>query len=374
MNLVIPHGFETNYTVGFVRGLVANGVELTVISDEGSDARLASLGVARRNLRGSLDPARSSAAKLINLVRYYLRLAGTVFQHRHGTIHFTGLLASRLLWFEGIILPCWFRLWSRRYIHTAHNALPHGRERCKLTRFIYRWAYRFPHHIVAHSRSVATQLATEFNVHPSRLAVISIGLNDEIPTLDCSQAEARRRLGLPVAGRFALCFGKVEPYKGVDLLIEAWGHFRNPDTRLYIVGSCRDADHGARLGQAIDRSPRAASIEWRQAFVSNDEAALWLRACDVGVLPYRQISQSGVIFLFLRHGLPIVATSVGSFAEFVDSDSGILAEAATAAEIALALGGFFARAQHFSREQIARRAGQYSWDRQCAKLREFYTH
>ena len=43
------------------------------------------------------------------------------------------------------------------------------------------------------------------------------------------------------------------------------------------------------------------------------------------VLPYRHISQSGVLFLALSQGLPVVATRVGALPEVLcDGESGLL--------------------------------------------------
>jgi len=371
-NLLIPHGFEANYVIGFARGLAANGVQFTVMSSDEIAVRLAAAGISQSNLRGSQEQTRNAWRKAANLIRYYALLLWIVFRHRGGTTHFNGLLASRLIFFDGLVLPVWFRLWASRYIHTAHNALPHGRENSVLFRWVYRWVYRFPHTIIAHTDKVARQLETEFGVDPSRITVISIGLNDEIPETALSAAECRQKLGLPLQGLVALFFGKVEPYKGVDLLAEAWSLVRTSEARLVVAGWCPDAGYATTIREAMARSPRAATMEWREGFVPNDEVAVWLKACNVVVMPYRNIYQSGVVFLCLRFGVPIVATDVGSLAEFIDADSGIIAKSNDPAGIAAALDRFFAKVSRFRRDEIARRATKYSWDRQCAAIKHLY--
>jgi glycosyltransferase involved in cell wall biosynthesis len=372
MNLLIPHDFEANYVLGFARGLAANGVEFTVVSSDEIEERLSAAGIAQCNLRGSLDPARPVWRKAANLVRYYLLLSWTIFRHRGGTIHFNGLLTSRIILFDGLFLPAWIRLWSGRYIHTAHNVLPHSRENSILFRRMYRWIYLFPNLIIAHTAKVARQLESEFGVDPTRIAVISIGLNQEIADTDLSVAESRRQLGLPTDGPIAIFFGKLEPYKGVDILAEAWGKVRNPAARLFITGWCPDAAYAETVRSAIGRSLRAATMQWREGFVPNELAAVWLKACDVVVMPYRNIYQSGVVFLCLRFGVPIVATNVGSLAEFVDSESGIIARTNDSEGIAGALDQFFSAPARFQRDKIALRAAKYAWDRQCFAIKHLY--
>jgi glycosyltransferase involved in cell wall biosynthesis len=372
MNMLVPHGFEPNYVAGFARGLAANGVSVTVVSDDDIAPRLAAAGIAQRNLRGSHNQTRPALEKAANILRYYLGLLRMIVEFRGGTIHFNGLLDSRAILLDGFLLPLWLRLWAGRYIHTAHNALPHSREKSGLFRWVYRWIYRFPHTIIAHTERVATQLESEFGVARHRIIVISIGLNDEVPTTDLSAQAARERLGLPGQGPIALFFGKVEPYKGVDLLAEAWGLVRTPDSRLVIAGWCPDPPYAERVRSAIRGSSRASGVQWREGFVPNDEVALWLRACDVVVMPYRNIYQSGVVFLCLRFGVPIVATDVGSLSEYVDEVSGIIAPRDDPAGFAAALDCFFASRASYDRGTIARQAMKYSWDRQCLRIKHLY--
>jgi glycosyltransferase involved in cell wall biosynthesis len=372
MNLLVPHGFEANYVAGFARGLAAIGVDATVASDDDIAPRLAAAGIAHRNLRGSLDPKRSTREKAANILRYYFGLLRMIVEFRGGTIHFTGLLASRAILLDGVLLPLWLRLWAGRYVHTAHNALPHSREKSSLFRLVYRWAYRFPHTIIAHTERVAKQLELDFGVARNRIIVISIGLNEEVPTTALSAREARQHLGLPEQGPIALFFGKVEPYKGVDLLAEAWGSVRTPDSHLVIAGWCPDPPYAERVCSVIRVSSRASSMQWREGFVPNDEVALWLRACDVVVMPYRNIYQSGVVFLCLRFGVPIVATDVGSLSEYVDAASGIIAPPDDPAGLAAALDRFFSSRACYDRETIARQAMKYSWDRQCLRIKHLY--
>jgi glycosyltransferase involved in cell wall biosynthesis len=89
-------------------------------------------------------------------------------------------------------------------------------------------------------------------------------------------------------------------------------------------------------------------------------------------MPYRSIYQSGVVFLCLRFGVPIVATRVGSLPDFIDNDSGVFAEENNAAGIAGAIDRFFGQRGHYRREDIARRAQRYSWANQCAAIKHLY--
>ncbi len=371
-NVIIPHGFEANYVLGFCKGLQANGLDLLVVSSDEIEARVRQAGLPQLNLRGSQQENRSVVAKAANFVRYYVQLLWLIFRTRGGTHHFVGLLGSRIILLDGVVLPLWLRLWSGRYLHTAHNALPHSREHSRFFHHAYRWIYRFPHTILVHTGKVAEQLEHTFGVEPRRIVTISIGLNEEVPAAPVDQAEARRRLGVPADARLALFFGKIERYKGVDLLLQAWDQVKTPRARLVIAGQCPDSGYAAELQRARAAAAAPESIDWREGFVPNDAVALWLTACDVVVMPYRNIYQSGVVFLCLQFGVPIVATRVGSLAEYVDAGSGIIADSGDPAAFSRALDAFFAAPDRFDRAQIRARATRYSWPRQCAGIKHLY--
>jgi glycosyltransferase involved in cell wall biosynthesis len=370
--LLIGHGFEANYLLGFARGLYAQGVDLLVTADDTSAPLLAAAGLPHVNLRGSVDPRRSPGSKLSNLLRYHVRLAALVFRHRGGVVHFCGILRRELILLEGVLLPLWLRLWAGTYLHTAHNALPHGCADRRLFRLAYRWIYRWPHAILTHAAVVSRQLEQEFGVSPARLHRISIGLNEEVPASGLDAAGARERLGLPATGRLLLFCGKIEPYKGLDLLLAAWAQITAPDARLCIVGASRDPDQTAALARQIAALPPERRPLWRDAFVPNAELGLWLEAADALVLPYRQIYQSGVVLLGLRFGLPLIATPVGSMPDYVNPSTGILADATDVPALTRALQAFLDRDPPFSRAGIAAAAQEFAWPRQCARIRALY--
>ncbi len=370
--LLIGHGFEANYLLGFARGLRAQGIDLLVTADDTSAPLLADAGLPHVNLRGSVDPRRSLGPKLFNLLRYHLRLAALVYRHRGGAIHFCGILRRELILLEGLLWPLWLRLWAGTYLHTAHNALPHGCADRRLFRLAYHWIYRWPHAILTHAAVVSRQLEREFDVAPPRLHRISIGLNEEVPASGLDIPGARIQLGLPAQGRLLLFCGKIEPYKGLDLLLAAWAQVDAPDARLCIVGASRDADQTAQLRRQIAALPPDRRPLWRDAFVPNAELGLWLEAADTLVLPYRQIYQSGVVLLGLRFGLPLIATPVGSLPDYVTTNTGILAEAADVPALTRALKAFLDRPHPFSRTTIATAAEEFAWPRQCARIRALY--
>jgi glycosyltransferase involved in cell wall biosynthesis len=126
---------------------------------------------------------------------------------------------------------------------------------------------------------------------------------------------ARVKAGGPVS---ILLFGKIKHYKGLDLLIEAFGTLPEglrQRARLRIVG-----EPYLPLEPLQERARElgiAERIDWEPRFIDDAEIPSLLASADILAFPYRQIDASGVLMAGLEHGKPILASRLGAFAEML---------------------------------------------------------
>ncbi len=134
--------------------------------------------------------------------------------------------------------------------------------------------------------------------------------------------EARALLGVPPSARLFLFTGLLRPYKGWDLLLEAFARVRPefPEALLVFAGEAwGDAKKLARQGA------RHANTRFELRYLSERERALWLDACDVVVCPYRHATGSGIAADALAHGRGVIGTRVDGLIDVVaEGVSGIL--------------------------------------------------
>ena len=78
-----------------------------------------------------------------------------------------------------------------------------------------------------------------------------------------------------------LCFGLMRPYKGIDLLLDAWGDGLG-GAELWIVGMARMDTPALRAARARRRALRA------ERFVADDELPALFGRAQLVVLPYRE--------------------------------------------------------------------------------------
>jgi glycosyltransferase involved in cell wall biosynthesis len=163
-----------------------------------------------------------------------------------------------------------------------------------------------------------------------------------------------------------LCFGLMRPYKGIDVLLEAWREV--DDAELWIAGMPR-----------MDISPlRAAAppnVRFVPRFITDDELPGYFQAADLVVLPYREIDQSGVLFTALAFGKPLLLSDVGGFPEIAATGAARTFPAGDAFALGAALAellGDRAALGAIAANARALAQGQYSWEAVAAGTLELY--
>ncbi len=132
-----------------------------------------------------------------------------------------------------------------------------------------------------------------------------------------------------------LALGMVRPYKGTDLLLQALGQVPGPT--LTIAGELwRSA--GVRVQELADTPALRGRVQVRGGYVPASQIAPLMAAHDVLALPYRSATASQNALLGFAHGLPVLATRVGTFpAEITDGVDGLLADPGSVESLAAAL-------------------------------------
>lgn len=222
-------------------------------------------------------------------------------------------------------------------------------------------------HIIIHTDSGRRELIAGFGVDGDNVSVIPHGAFDYLLDVPGERPlpDELARVTKPVV----LAFGLIRPYKGTDVLLEAFRQI--PDAELWIVGSPRlDMSEIRRV--AGELSDRVRLIE---RFVPDHEVAAYFRRADVIALPYRHIEQSGVLYSALAFGKPLVLSDVGGFPEIAAAGAATLTPAGDADRLAEAIDRLLGSPDELERQSAAAdalRTGAYSWDRIAASTEMVY--
>lgn len=166
--------------------------------------------------------------------------------------------------------------------------------------------------VIVHTEQARRRLV-DYGVPASRLVKIAHGfLHDEHaapPEPPAPRDDASIRF---------LLFGKIKPYKGVDLVIEAVRRMAPEDRArcwVEVVGKPY-MDVAPLVAAAADLGDH---VRFDFRFVEDRELASLLAGADALVFPYREIDMSGVLMTGLRAARPIIASAIGGFAELLES-------------------------------------------------------
>jgi D-inositol-3-phosphate glycosyltransferase len=337
------------YAFGLAMALAAEHVGVDVIGSDDLDSPELHVTPNLRflNFRGNQHESTNFAEKLWKLAVYYARLMRYAARSKPRILHI--LWNNKIELFDRTILMIYYKLCGKKIAFTAHNVNQARRDAkdSLVNRLTLRIQYQLCDHIFVHTKKMKDELCQDFGVAEKAVTVIRHPLNNAFPDTDLTPSEAKKRLDLRYDEKAVLFFGRIRPYKGIEHLLAAFNLLAagRPNYRLIIAGEPKKGSEEYR--NEIERSARTeftpGQIILKIQFIPDAEMEVYLKAADVLVLPYKEIFQSGVLFLAYSFGLPVVATDVGSFREeIVEGRTGFLCQPGDPAELAKAIETYFA--------------------------------
>jgi glycosyltransferase involved in cell wall biosynthesis len=300
--------------------------------------------------RGGLDGRRSR-----------LRLAAKLVEHIPDMLRYRrAALAADVAHFQWLtVQPLDAHLLPRRrptpagprpaLVLTAHDVMPREPRPGQVA--AQRRLYKRFDAVVAHSEHSRRRLVGELGVDPGRVEIIPHGAFTHLTALDGDSPPPRAE------GPVALCFGLLRPYKGLDVLLEAWRGVERP-AELWIAGM-------PRMDMEPLRAAAGANVRIDARFIPDAEMAACFRRADLVVLPYLEAEQSGVLFTALAFGKPLLLSDVGGFPEIAATGAARTVPAGDPDALRAALGELLhdpVTLAGMARRAREAAAGPYSWE------------
>jgi len=338
VDLIDPSLFTLPYDAALAAGLKAEGHEVVLHGRvpgpddnvlNGVTLRASFYRVAGAPALARLPPALRLGFKGLDHAWSMAALARRLRRERPDVIHFQ--------WLPLPFVDRYFLKRLRRIaplVLTVHDTNPfNGNPTGKLQRIGAQAAFRDFDRLIVHTEQGRARLLAH-GEGADRVTVMPHGLLGHMPATDAAD---------PMLGELTfLLFGKIKPYKGADLLIEAFARMDaglRAQARLRIVGKpYMDLEPLQRLIQKFGMADRI-SLEPR--FVKDDEVSGMFVPGVIAAFPYREIEASGVLSLAIGFGRPVLAARLGGFIEAVqDGEHGLLVPAEDVAALAAAMSRF----------------------------------
>ena len=129
------------------------------------------------------------------------------------------------------------------------------------------------------------------------------------------RTDARIELSIPGDARLIVSMGSLRAYKNIPALIRSYLE-RDDDGSVLAVAGKPSSDELRREIEAAARKSDRVRLEL--SFLSPARMALWLRAADMVVLPYRDINNSGSAILALSANRPVLVPDLGAMGELAN--------------------------------------------------------
>jgi len=344
---LLTGGSDRPYVYGLTNALIEEGASVEIIGSDELD--LPEFRGEERiqflNFRGSLLQNSTAWAKVFRILTYYRRLVWYAVVAKPKLFHI--LWNNKFEIIDRTLLVLWYRSMGRKVVLTAHNintAKRDGKDSW-LNRLSLRIQYRLVDHIFVHTGKMKSELVEDYGASAAKVTVIPFGINNAAPKTDLAVREAKRHLGLNSDDRVLLFFGRIAPYKGLDILIAAFNKALEQDPRLRLIVAGRPdrcPEYWSALRESIRKNEASGNILLRAEFIPDSETEVYFKAADALVLPYREIYQSGVMFLSHSFGLPVLASDVGSLRdEIIEGETGYLFRPEDASDLSNAIERYF---------------------------------
>jgi len=195
---------------------------------------------------------------------------------------------------------------TRPVVMTVHDIHPfNGRPVSRLQRSGYEDVLAAVDHLIVHTEEGRDALMAR-GLDEATISIVPHGL---LPLM----AAAPEPRPAPERWRVVL-FGRLQAYKGADLLVEALGRI-DPETRarleLIVAGEALMPVEPIR--ERARELGLGAAFALRDRRLGEEEMAALLRSADAFIFPYRTIDASGVLHLVAELDRWLIASDLGAF-------------------------------------------------------------
>lgn len=215
-----------------------------------------------------------------------------------------------------------FAWMTKNTLYSTHDPISH-----KTISFIddllrYRLMFRSHKNLLLMSDALLEPFCARYNVSRDRIHFSRLSIYDFLQYYSTRPNEF---------GEYILFFGKIVPYKGVDVLIDAFlnSEERKKGVKLVIAGKGNITHNQSQLSD---------DIIFINKYIDNEELSNLIRHCKYVVLPYISATQSGCVMSAYAFNKPIVATSVGDLPkEIEDGVTGIICKPNNVEDLQIAI-------------------------------------
>jgi len=253
----------------------------------------------------------------------------------------------------------------------VHDPEPHSGESGWRKTLSRRLTYPHVSRFLLHNTRQREQFCHRYRLAPGAVDVVTLGSYEILRAWQHVEAQPDVGPQPPTV----LFFGRLSPYKGLDVLYDALPDIARaiPDVRIIVAGKAA----GDYVPPPPPVLPPPARIERIDDYIDNPTSARLFQSADLVVCPYTDATQSGVVLTAYGFDRPVVATRVGGLPEYVDDGcTGLLVSRGDASALAAAIVRLLrdpALRSRMADDIVAAKQRWLDWQPAAARLIDIYS-
>ena len=211
------------------------------------------------------------------------------------------------VWHLDVQLQVLCKLVGSKYIITAHNVVPHKYNNKYLFRY---WLhYKMCTAIIVHDNNTKHIMVNNYKIEDVNVSVIPHGYlrykyNEERVDILIKEYETLYKNNKIMIAML----GAQSKYKGTDIFVDTIAGYDNDDNIIWIIW-------GKNINIEYTKIIKKTNVIIKDEYISDEEFVAIMRCSDVIVLPYRTISQSGILMTAIAERTPVIVSKNGGLSD-----------------------------------------------------------
>lgn len=206
-----------------------------------------------------------------------------------------------------------YKRYAKQVVFTAHNLVPHDTGESMVDKC--RRYYERVDKIIVHTARTKREMVEQMGIDERKIFVIPHGVltsSSNREKVESIKDSLRKALNLEGKMVFST-LGLQSDYKGTDIIKEAFveSGFLNEHQDVVLVA-------GGKGDIIVPYKGQPENLYVNNERISDEEFDALLEISDVLLMPYKKISQSGVLLTAIEKHVPYLATDVGGLCEPLD--------------------------------------------------------
>lgn len=311
---------DYKYTYSLANALVDKGIDVELVIDDKNDNEYCRCKYYNKFLTSRKDIGK--IRKLINYVQSFFFILKKIREEDYDIVHFQWIQVSPIDYFFMKVI----KRKGVKLVASVHDILPFNEK--KYDFYFHKKIYELCDNIIVQAKINIDRFANLFPGEANKVTYVPHGHFLDFTDV-YEKKKAREHLYVPKDKMVLLFFGQIKKVKGLGILLQAFGELAatEKDIFLIVAGSVWKDDFSVYDEIIKKYKLDETQLKLDIRFVPDEEIGYYYSACDIAVLPYTDVYQSGVIQLVYAYKKPVIATKLASFCEIVeDGKSGFLCE------------------------------------------------